>query len=107
MQFLVLPMRNDLPFYQYKIALSATQFTLVMRFNGRMNRWILDVNDQSGNPILSGIPVLIRRNLTGQYAYLAVPQGTLFALDDTGQDTQPTQFSFGLDHTVWYADPTL
>lgn len=67
-----------------------------------MNRWMLDINDASDNQILSGIPVLIVRNLTGQYTTFAIPPGVFFATDDTNQDTQPTLLSFGTDHTLWY-----
>lgn len=99
------PARNDLPYYKFKIPLSGTIFTLAFRYNGRMQRWILDINDPSGNQIMSGIPIVISRDLFGQYVTLPLPLGPLFASDDTGQDTQPTQFSFGLDHTFWYEDP--
>lgn len=100
------PARNDLPWYKFKITLSNVIFTLHFRFNSRSNRWIMDINDPSDNPILSGIPVLIQRNLTSQYTTFTVPAGTFFAIDDTNKDTQPTQFSFGTDHSLWYLDPT-
>lgn len=104
--FLTIPARNDLPWYKFKITLSGVIFTLHFRYNTRMQRWIMDINDPSDNPILLGVPVLIVRNLTGQYVTLAIPEGLFFATDDTGQSTQPTQFSFGTDHTLWYQDPT-
>jgi hypothetical protein len=100
------PVGNQLPWYKFRISLSGVLFTLHMRYNTRMTRWILDVNDASDNPIISGIPVLIERNLVGQYATLAIPEGILFASDDTGNGQQPTLYSFGLDHSMWYEDPT-
>lgn len=100
------PLRNDLPFYKFKINLSGSFYTLQIRYNGRMQRYIMDLNDASGNQIMSGIPILIERNLFGQYAELSLPAGIFFATDDTGQDTQPTQYSFGIDHTLYYEDPT-
>jgi hypothetical protein len=106
MTFFTMPVVNSLPYYKFKITLSSVIFTISMRFNGRMARWMMDVLDPSANPILMGIPVLIQRNLTGQYVTLALPEGVLFATDDTGNDTQPTLYSFGLDHTLWYEDPT-
>lgn len=101
-----LPARNDLPYYKFKITLSNVIFSLDFKYNTRMSRWIMNINDASENQILSGIPVLINRNLTAQYSTLSIPAGTIFANDDTGQDTQPTQFSFGTDHTLLYLDPT-
>lgn len=99
------PMRNDLPLYTFNISLSGTIFNVQVIFNVRMNRYVMNINDTSGNPILGGIPVLIERNLTGQYVTLAIPEGTFFCTDDSGQDQQPTQFSFGVDHTMFYVDP--
>lgn len=102
---LTVPARNDLPWYKFKITLSSTIYTLHFRYNTRMQRWMLDVNDPSDNQIISGLPILIQRDVIGQYATFALPPGIIFATDDTNQDTQPTQFSFGTDHTLWYRDP--
>lgn len=100
------PMRNDLPQYSFNITLSGTIFQAQVIYNIRMSRWILNINDSAGNAILSGIPVLILRNLTGQYTTLTIPEGTFIAVDNTQQDTQPTQFSFGVDHSLYYVDPS-
>lgn len=106
MQVFDVPARNDLPNYKFTINLSGTQFQLSFYFNVRMNRWLVDVNDPAGNQILSGTPILIARALFNQYITLNLPVGTMFATDDTNKDTQPTQFSFGTDHTLLYVDPT-
>lgn len=102
---LTFPLRHDLPIYTFPITLNGVNFVFQLLFNVRMNRWIMNISDSSGNQILSGIPVLINRNLTGQYATLAIPKGSFFVVDDTGQFTQPTQFSFGVDHSCYYIDP--
>ncbi len=99
------PLRNDLPQYSFNITLSGTIFQIQMIYNVRMDRWIMNINDSAGNQILSGLPILIQRNITGQYGTLAIPAGVFLAQDNTGQDTQPTQFSFGVDHTCYYIDP--
>lgn len=103
---LTFPMRNDLPQYSFNITLSGTIFQAQILYNGRMDRWIMNINDSAGNQILSGIPVLIERDLTAQYATLTIPEGTFVAIDNSGQDTQATRFSFGLDHTLYYVDPS-
>lgn len=107
MIFFLIPARNDLPNYQFRITLSSQIFTLYFHYNVRMERWILDLEDSSGNIILAGVALLILRDLVGQYVTLALPQGLMFATDDTQKGTQPTLLSFGTDHTFWYGDPTL
>lgn len=106
MMFFQIPARNDLPNYSFRINLSGTNYTFDFHYNVRMSRWILDISDASGNPILSGIALLILRDLTRQYVTLAIPPGVIFATDDTQQDTQPTTYSFGSDHSLFYEDPT-
>jgi len=103
---LTVPLRSDLPRYQFRISFSGVIFTAHVRYNTRMQRYLMNICDSSDNPILLGIPVLIERDLTAQYPTLAVPAGTFFVTDDSGQEQQPTQYSFGIDHTMWYVDPT-
>jgi hypothetical protein len=100
------PLNNTLPSYKFKITLSGVIFTLVLRFNTRTNTWFMDIQDPSGNPILTAIPVLIERELTSQYTTLAIPAGVFAALDETGQENQPSLYSFGTTHVLLYLDPT-
>lgn len=102
----VLPFSNDVPWYSFVVTLATVQYTFSMTYNTRMSRWILDIGDASGNLLLAGLPVLIDRNMNGQYFYLEIPQGTLFCVDDTNTDTEPTRLSFGLSNTGWYLDPS-
>lgn len=103
---LTVPMRNDLPWYQFRCSFSSVIFSIHVRYNTRMQRFLMDICDPSDNPILVGIPVLIQRSLLTQFPTLSVPQGVMFCTDDTGQGNQPTQYSFGLDHTMFYVDPS-
>lgn len=104
MNLFQIPARNDLPWYKFQISLSGVLYTLIFRFNSRMNVWSLDIADPSENVIVGGIPVLIGIDLFGQYV-TGVPPGVVFANDDTNQGTQPSQFSFGFDHSLFYLDP--
>lgn len=65
----------------------------------------MDVADPSNNDILNGIPLLIGRDLIGQYVIEGLPFGIMFCTDDTNQDSQPIRFSFGIDHSLGYGDP--
>jgi hypothetical protein len=101
-----IPINVKLPWQQFKITLSGVIFTLEIRYNGRMDRWVMNINDASGNQILQGIVLLISRDLTSQYVTLSIPTGVFFATDDTKKDIQPGQNSFGVDHSLFYVDPT-
>lgn len=106
MTFLLLPARNDIPWYTFKITLSGLIFTLRFRYNVRMQRWIMDIADASDQDIINGLPLLILRNLSGRFVLATLPPGIIFVTDDTNQGTQPTRYSFGTTHTLFYADPT-
>lgn len=100
------PARNDLPWYNFTIILTGAVYTLTIRYNPRMDRWIMNIADSSGNDLVVGLPLLIGRNINGRFVALSLPPGIFVAQDNTNQDTQPTRYSFGIDHTLFYADGT-
>lgn len=101
-----LPTQPNFPWYIFKASLATVIYTLRLRYNPRMSRWILDIADASNSDILNGVPVLINRNLNGQYVISGLPSGFLFATDNTNQNTEATLNSFSLDHSIFFADET-
>lgn len=100
-----LPLRNDVPWYAVQMQLSGVVYTLVFRYNVRSQRWIMDVRDPSENYIVVGLPILIDRDVAGQYVMANIPAGPFFAIDNTGTQDQPTVYSFGNTHSFYYQDP--
>jgi hypothetical protein len=106
-ELVTIPVGNDLPWYYFAIGLAGVQYTLRFRFNTRMSRWVMDIADAENNDLLTSLPLLIGRNLAGQYSSIPnLPAGTFFVVDETGQNSQPTRYSFGTTHTLYYLDPT-
>lgn len=108
MTYFGIPVNTQFPWQSIRIALSSVTYTLSFRFNSRSQRWVMDINDGSNNPILSGLVLLINEDLTYQYknTFDNLPPGTFFVLDNTGQSMEPGPTSFGVTHTLFYADPT-
>lgn len=105
-EIVFLPMFNDVPWFNYTVTLSGGQYKLVWKYNSRMARWFLDLQLANNTVILSGLAWLIVRSLTGQFTgQTNVPVGTFFCTDDTNQQTQPTRYSFPLNHSALYLDP--
>jgi hypothetical protein len=100
-----MPLRNDLPAYRFKLDLSGTVYTLAFRYNTRMQRWIMDLMDASGTPLIMGSVLLLRTPLLNRFVIDELPPGVLLAYDDTDKDTQPTRNSFDNDHSLLYVDP--
>lgn len=104
MNLLIFPAGNTFPWYQFRVTLTQVVYTITMRYNPRMQRWIMDIGDASNNPIQVGLPILIERNVAGQYVTVGLPPGTIFATCDTAAPlTQPSRLSFGTTHTLYYA----
>lgn len=107
MSFLVgIPVGNDLPFYKLRVPLSGILTGLRFQFNTRMNRWIMDVTDAQDVDLLSGVPLLVNRDLIGFYVYSGALPGRFLVTDDTNTGAQPTRNSFGTTHSLLYYDPT-
>ena len=95
-------LRDDIFLYTFRVSLSGSVYKFTVRYNGRMNRWILNIDDVAGNQILSGIPLLINVDLFSQYPTLNVLAGKLFVVDASQKFKQPTQFSFADNNFLVY-----
>jgi len=102
-----IPARNDLPWYKFKITFEGTVYTLRFIFNTRMNRWILDIADSGDNDIICGLPILIERDIAGQYVIVGLPPGILFSRDNQTRVEQPSRYSFGMTHSLLYEDSSV
>lgn len=103
--FSVIPLDELSAWYEYDIVLDSVTYTLEIYYNTRADRWRLSIKDAVGNPLLSGIPLLVNRDLTGPYTYLDIPKWFFVVLDDKLLGREPGLQSFLLDHTLYYVEP--
>jgi hypothetical protein len=89
MSFLELPVRSDLPSYEFTVDLELTNYIFKLRFNVRLDRWIVAVYDEEGEPVLAGVPVQTNLHLFRQYPLTTLPPGAFIAHDDQGFDADP------------------
>lgn len=107
MQISVVPLRNDLPAYFFKVSLTNVVYTIRARYNTRMQRWIIDIADSANNDIINGLAILLRTSLESQYVIPGLPAGALICEDNRNNiQEQPTRNSFGTTHSLLYVDPT-
>lgn len=67
--------------------------------------WVLDIGDDSGNPIVCGIALVTGCDLLQQYAYLGLG-GSLMVTTDGDPDAPPTFTNLGIDsHLYWITNP--
>lgn len=81
MALLKLPLRSDIPKYEFRIDLDGVTYTLAFRFNFRMTRWIMDLKTENNIPVIMGIPVLIGTDILERYQSSDLPPGNLFAVN--------------------------
>lgn len=78
----------------FGIAIAGTTYTLTVTWNWVNASWIINIADASGNPIISGIPMVTGADLLEQYAYLNLGFA-LVAQTDNAPDVVPTFADLG------------
>lgn len=106
MAILELPIRSDLSAYTFQVQLESAIYQFEFRFNQRLNRWIMDIEDQNGVDVLIGIPMLTDADLIGRFVMDGRPPGKLLAYDESGQNQNATQFDFGNPISLLYDEST-
>lgn len=89
----------------FKITLGKIDYRLTVQYrNAGGAGWILDVADEDGNPMVSGIPLVTGVDLLGQCAYLGFG-GRLWVQGAADPDDVPTFDDLGVGSKVyWVAD---
>lgn len=74
-------------------------------WNARAQRWILDVTDQAGAEIASGLGLVIGRSLLARFgARPDMPPGSLVAVDTSGAGREAGRDDLGDRVRLVYAD---
>ena len=76
--YLTIPLNKDNLTYKYTLSLENKYYIFQIKYNGRMGRWTLDIQDYRGVPIVSGIVLSMGAELIGRFAHSDLPPGDLF-----------------------------
>ena len=104
MSLFTIPVRSDLPAYDFQIELDGIQYTLGFAFNTRAGHWVMDISDAGGAPILMGLKVITGWLLTARFRLAGLPPGDFFVYDSSGKNEDPTIEDFGTQKILFYAD---
>ena len=99
-----IPLRNDILHYDFRVDLDGETFTLTLRYNVRMARWILDIADSDAVPLAVGIPLLLGITLTGRFKIEALPAGHLFLINLQDANTEATEDDIGDNSKLLYSE---
>lgn len=89
MTVLLLPTRQDVPFYDFQIALDGAMFWLEFHWNLRDSSWRFSIFDATDTPLLVGRKVVLGIPLINRFRDPRLPAGDLSAIDTSGADVEP------------------
>ncbi len=91
---------------QMQITLGTVAYNLVLRWNVPNNSWMMDILDDSGNQILSGVPLVTGEDLLSQFAYLeiggSIGAGELQVQTTSDTFAVPTYANLGTDGNLYW-----
>ena len=88
----------------FRIGLGAQIYQCVVRWSVAANAWLLSLSDDTGDAIVSSIPLVTGTDLLSQYAYLDFG-GQLIAQTDHSPDTPPTYDNLGQLGHLYFVTP--
>lgn len=107
MAVIEMPIRNDLPAYNFKQELEGSVFTFEFRYNERFACWIMDISDETGDtPIILGTPVQTDVDILSRFILAELPPGQFVVLDETGAQRDPDRDNFGIEVKLFYVEST-
>jgi hypothetical protein len=86
--------------YSFQANMDGINYKFKIRYNRRMNSWIMDINDEvHGIHLVGGVDVL------AQHKHNNIPQGEMRLVDLEGQGRDPQLETFGDSIILTYAEP--
>jgi hypothetical protein len=84
-----------------QITMAGTLYGLTVRWNEMNQAWTLDLDDQRGNAIVAGIPLVTGVDLLAPYGYLNI-RGQLIAQTTNDTTAVPTMANLGTTGNLYF-----
>lgn len=106
MATLALPLRNDVPYFDFFVELEGVTYGFAFRWNHRAKAWFVDLKDADDQPIVSGARVVVDFPLFIRSADPRRPPGLFIVTDTTGKRIDPGEHDLGGRVMVLYVEST-
>ncbi len=103
MSLVVIPTTPSVAAFTQRTTLDGKDYVLFFRFNRRLGRWSMDINDQDGRVIAAGVMLVTNYPLARLCLDPRKPQGPLFVLDGLSlNDSDPSFCTLGARFQLVY-----
>ena len=93
-----IPVRSDIFYYTFTKELDGVVYFFKIRYNLRINSWILKISEEISMRLAGGYDLL------GQFRHLDVPLGELRIVDLDEKNTEPDKTNFGNRVVLQYTE---
>jgi hypothetical protein len=104
MAALELPVSQDTPYQSFSVQLEGSVYQVRLRYNTRAGHWALDLADDAGTRLISGIAIRLGVDLLSAYSDDSFPPGKLFAINWVNAYQEPDRDNFGADVSLVYEE---
>lgn len=99
---LTIPLENVTPSFTELVFLEGINLKFWFYWNAREEIWNLSILDVNDNPLLMGIKLISNYELILQHPTLAIPRGSLFLWDTSGEGDSAGYNDLGTRHKLIY-----
>lgn len=104
MAVLVIPTRQDVPYYSFEVDLDGVTYGFEFHWNDRDQAWYFSVFDVTGTLLLAGRKVTLGSLLLNRFRDPRLPAGVLEVIDTSGTDTDATLADLGTRVKMLYTE---
>lgn len=106
MAYLTMPVRTDLPCYQFQVALETVIYTLDFEWNERGQFWTMHISDENEVPMFQGIRLITGVPFLDKYYNTLRPPGDFYCFDTSGSGVDPGISDLGTRVLLIYREST-
>lgn len=106
MSYVKIPVRTDLPAYDFSLTLEGSIFYFSFEWNERGQFWVMDILDQDQSYIVAGVRMVSDVDLLSRFKDTRLPKGTFLITDTSGKSRDPSFDTFGTEVLLFYREST-
>lgn len=100
----ILQLSPDHEYQEAEFQLDGDTFRVLVRYNARIDSWMLSLYDFEGNAVATGRRITVNNFLFPWLVSSARPGGQLMALDSQDEDADPGHDDLGTRVVLYYFD---